>query len=140
MFDEILSIEDENQEKGRLDGFKNGQIQALKDACQFGMRNGFAISKEVAYAKQYSTLLQQRLQRGPSNESTPIKSPFVGRERLEKLLSEIFELAESFSLLNNMDQNLEHLVKSIRQKLKLAQALYNSSGGKEPSSVNDLSF
>ena len=143
MFDDILSIEDEQQEKGRLEGFKNGQMQALKDACEFGMRNGFAVAKEIAYAKTYSLLLQQRLQLERTEDHPSSTSVFAGRERLDKLLVEIIALAGTFSLQNNLDQNLEHLLKSTRQKFKLAQALYNSSGGKVSNTdqkKHDLSF
>lgn len=135
-------MEDEQQEKGRLEGYKNGQIQALKDACQFGMRNGFAVAKEIAYAKNYSLLLQQRLQLKGMEDHPSRTSEFAGRERLDKLLVEIIALAETFSLQNNLDQNLEHLLKSTRQKFKLTQALYNSSAGKVSSSEQkqDLSF
>lgn len=143
MFDEMASFEEEEQEKGRKDGFKRGQTQALKDAALFGAKTGFAIAKEVAFCTHYSAAMKRAvLEKNLSADGGDNK--FSGRERLLKLLSELQELTASFTMTNNLDQNLEQLLKSMRQKFKLAKALYNSSSTGttvQTSSIHkDLSF
>lgn len=134
MFDAILKIEEEELERGRKDGFRKGQLQSLKDAAQFGVKIGFAVSKEVAFCKHTCLALQKKL----SEEDN--ESKLAGRDRLKKLLEELSVLTGSFSMTNNLDQDLEKMLASMRQKFKLAKALYNSSMPISNSTKANFSF
>ena len=131
MLDDIDSFEQEFLEKGRTEGFRIGQIQALKDAFQLGLKNGFGISKEVAFMRQSSINMILKSERKLKPEKSDDQENDAGKsfpasKRLEKLLSEIIALADSFPLKNVIDQNLEVLIRTLRQKFKIAQALYRS--------------
>ena len=147
MFDEIEAFEKEFYEKGRKEGIRKGQINSMKESFELGLRNGFSVGIEVAKMRQWAVDMKFFMESveivksvdclengsgkdidGPREKDIdgPREKEFGARVRLEKQLLEIIEKANSFPLENDLDQNLEVLIRILRQKFKIAQALYRS--------------
>jgi hypothetical protein len=111
--DNLLHLESMFQEYGRIDGFKQGEKEGVGQGKVMGVEKGFVVAKEIGFYIGYSQCWIKKVE----------KNPELYPKRLLLQLQQFLELAQSFQLENNLNDDPAALLRNMQSKYRAIQSL-----------------
>jgi hypothetical protein len=118
----LLYLEDMFQEFGRIDGYKQGQKEGELQGRVLGLEKGFTFAKEVGFYLGFGRVWIEKVQENPTEYPA----------RLLNQLQQFLELAGTFKVENDMNEDPVGLMRSLRGKYRALQSLTKTSESYNP--------
>jgi hypothetical protein len=125
----LLFLEDMFQEFGRIDGYKQGQKEGELQGRVLGLQKGFEFAKEVGFYLGFGSVWLEKVQKNPGEYPT----------RLPNQLQQFVELAKSFKVENDLNEDPMGLMRSLRGKYRALQSLTKTNESYNPNK-SDLHY